>query len=300
MPPLPSSAEPSEFLSGARDEDAAQFYVAIDGKPSDRYIKGGHYCLVALIANNITSFYTLGEKITNQLRGKGYKFQKLAKVRGAKRKNIYINAVLDTLIDISKKEKGLRFNYMISSANCEVMNPERILRYYKENDYIREIFQAEVHEKYFIFNHEGQKIKISHNDYGAMIWWNYNLLKIANNLKAFEKNCSWWVHMDRLPLDHDLQRTKLFASMLDWSFKQKLWFSCSTGENLALDILPDFYANLFYDIHSKFRNTDPKILKKIQLLHTLNSKEYWMEKETPNFLSTQTHSPFYKSNLMNK
>ena len=262
-------------MKGVVATDIPRFFVAMDGKPSDRYVRGGKYCLAMLTASSSDVFFDLGDRVNNELNKKGLRLIKLSKIRSKKRRIKYTHSVLDILLNLSRKEQGLRINYRIVLSNSEVMNPEKMFAFYKENDAIRDFFNITVNDDYIEFNYEGKKIKIHRNDYGGFLWWNYNLLKIAEENEIIERNITFWVHMDRLPGDRHLERTKLLGSILDFSLQGKLWISLSGNDLLAIDIWPDFFANIFYDSAFNKQNIDHEILRKINELNILNTKEYW-------------------------
>ena len=277
LPKLPPDSNINDLLKGVDEKDAAQFYVLMDGKPSDRYVKDGKYCLVMLTASSINTFISLGERINNALKSKGFKFRKISHLR-KKRRVKYANSVLDILIDISIKEKGLRYNFRVAAGSAEVMNPKNILKYIEDNESMRELFNAELHDNHIIFKYDNKEIKVGHDEFGGMIWWHANLLQIAAQYKTEERNISWWLHMDRLPLDHNLEKTKLFGSMMDHFFYNKLWMSVSGNDELAIDIFPDFYAYIYYEAMFNRENIDLLLLEKLQTLEMLNTKEYWSDK----------------------
>ena len=53
-------------------------------------------------------------------------------------------------------------------------------------------------------------------------------------------------------------------------FQQKLWFSFTEDGDLPEDILPDFFANIFYDITYKNILVEPLIKTKVRTLNELN------------------------------
>ena len=280
LPKSPSNGDSdiNDLFNGVEQEDAPQFFVVMDGKPSDSYKKNSNYCLAMLSARDISVFFSLGKRLEKALKRKKFRFTKVTRYR-KKRREKYINAVLDILIDISIKERGLRYNWRIAAGPSEVMNPNEILQYLEYNESVRELLNAEVHDNYIDFKYGNKEIKVGHNEFGGMIWWHKNLLQIEAQYKAKERNVSWWVHMDRLPFDDDLERTEFFTSMMDLFFNNKVWMSVSgtdkRTDELVIDILPDFYAYIHYEAIFNGNSMNPSLLKKIQTLATLNHEEYW-------------------------
>lgn len=270
LPVLDADEDTSDFLSDVDEKDHPKIYVALDGKPSDRYVRGGHYCLATLIANSLRSVSSVGYRIQDKLQSSNIKFKKLSQVRGKKRKNKYIQLVLDVLIEISKEQQGLPFNYRIALSSAEALNPNNILSDKGYTDHILNNLGGVISEKHVSFNLNGKPLSIGINEFGAIIWWHHNLLKIADENGLSNTEASWWIHMDRLPLDHDCTKTTFLASYLDHFFQQKLWFSFTEDGDLPEDILPDFFANIFYDITYKNILVEPLIKTKVRTLNELN------------------------------
>ncbi len=268
LPELPSNSKLDEILD-VDNQDLPQLYVYMDGKPSDRYEKGGKYCLVMLVAfqgNTITSMY---DRVNEKLKLDGFKFKKVTEIR-SKRRDKYINAVLNILIDISKVERGLRYNTKVVIGSAEGMNPKNIEKYH---DIFRDLYNSEIHDKYVTFEDGDKVIKVNNDELGGMIWWHESLIRLACEYKIEERNISWWLHMDRFPLDKNLERSRLFTSLLDKTFNQKLWVSFPGYEGSPMDVFPDFYAYLFYQYSFHREHLDTSIVKKFETLVELNTKD---------------------------
>ena len=275
---LSPDASSEDLVKGVSKEDLPHFYVFMDGKPSESYETGGKYCLASIAAKNFRVLPTVGGELDNVLRAKGFKFKKLSKIRKKARREKYINLVLDTLIAIAKREIGLPFNYRIAMGSMEVMNPQRFIQYFETHPELRRIFSATITDSHVKFIHEDNEIRFHHNEFGAMMWWHTMLLDTAKWVNAGENN-AWWVHMDRLPNDRDLKRTRFFCTYLDFMFNGKLWISISGDESLPADLFPDFFANMYYDLQFNKSKYEKGIRQKLLLLDNLNTKEYW-EKTT--------------------
>ena len=271
---LPPDATPEAMTNGLKLEDLPRYYVFMDGKPSDAYKCGGRYCLASLAASNFNVLTTLGAELDTKLSKKGFKFRKLSKIRKKKRREKYIVSVLDILIDISKQRRGLPFNYLIAMGSMEFMNPDRFLTYFRANREFSEIFSATILDEHIQFIHDGNQIKMHHNEFGAMMWWHTMLLNTSKWVNA-DKNFSWWVHLDRLPSDRNLHRTRFFAAFLDFMFKGKLWISISGDVEMPADLFPDFFANMYYDLQFAESSFEQTIRQKMVALDTLNTKKYW-------------------------
>ena len=276
---LSLGATAEEMVKGVSKENLPHFYVFMDGKPSDSFKTGGKYCLASIVAENFQVLTTVSRELDNKLIAKKFKFKKLSKIRKKARREKYINLVLDTLIAIAKRQGGLPFNYRIAMRSMEVMNPKRFLQYYKTHPELLSILSATITDSHVKVIHEDKEIRIHHNEFGAMVWWHKMLLDTAKWVNAGENN-AWWLHMDRLPNDRDLKRTRFFGAYLDIMFKGKLWISISGDESLPADIFPDFFANMYYDLQFGKSKYEQGIRQKLLLLDTLNTKEYWEKKNT--------------------
>lgn len=257
-----------QLFHGVPGSEVPSFCATLDGKPSDRFVIGERYCVACLLSKSPLDIINLYEEIEARLAASPQKFKivKPATIR-KKRRNTFLRAFVRCLRDIIKSTGKLPVNALFVSAPSEALNPEHFLQFLRSNQSVRQSLEvSDITSSHITFKLGEQDVQIGHEHYGAMMFWNKIILMIDEKIKGKELDRSWMIYLDRLPLDRDLTRTKLLASLLDFSLTGRLWVSFCEGRDWQIDLLTDIFVNLCYERFSGKPGSDKKLMLEIDCL----------------------------------